>query len=148
MKLLFKLVVNISGYGSVLNQYIVRCLEFTFQRREICLLLKDSLDLLVEKYGRHAVYTDGGTWYYEACNILKLKHYLHSSLEKSLMERVNQYFKDRIESFDDYYPCTRNECNLFHVHNWIQFFVSMYNDTTFENYFINELNDRGEYILS
>ena len=103
---------------------------------------------LVEKYGRHPVYTDGGTWYYEACNILKLKHYLHSSLEKSLMERVNQYFKDRIESFDDYYPCTRNECNLFHVHNWIQFFVSMYNDTTFENYFINELNDRGEYILS
>ena len=37
---------------------------------------------------------------------------------------------------------------LFHVHNWIQFFVSMYNDKTFENYLINELNDRGEYILS
>jgi len=64
------------------------------------------------------------------------------------MERVNQYFKDRIESFDDYYPCMQNECNLFHVHNSIQFFVSMYNDTRFENYFINELNDRGEYILS
>ena len=64
------------------------------------------------------------------------------------MERVNQYFKDRIENFDDYYPCRRNECNLFHVYNWIQFFVSMYNDTTFENYFINELNERGEYILN
>ena len=51
------------------------------------------------------MYTDGGTWYPEACNIMKLKHYLHSSIEKSLMERVNQYFKDRIESFDDYYPC-------------------------------------------
>ncbi len=86
--------------------------------------------------------------YDEACNILKLKHYLHSSIEKSLMERVNQYFKDRTELFDDYYPCVKNECNLFHVHNWIQFFVSMYNNTTFENYFINELNDRGEYILS
>jgi hypothetical protein len=24
----------------------------------------------------------------------------------------------------------------------------MYNDTTFENYFINELNERGEYILN
>ena len=24
----------------------------------------------------------------------------------------------------------KNECNLLHVHNWIQFFVSMYNDTT------------------
>ena len=58
------------------------------------------------------------------------------------MERVNQYFKDRTESFDDYYPCTRNECTLFHVHNWIQFFVSMYNNKTFENYFINELKDR------
>ena len=64
------------------------------------------------------------------------------------MERVNQYFKDRTENFDDYYPCMQDECNLFHVYNWIQFFVSMYNDTTFENYFINELNERGEYILS
>jgi putative transposase len=103
---------------------------------------------LVSKYGKHTVYTDGGTWYDEACNVIGLKHYLHSSLEKSLMERVNQYLKDRIECFDDYYPCIRNECNLFHVYNWIQFFVSMYNDTIFENYFINELNDRGEYILS
>jgi len=101
---------------------------------------------LVEKYGRHTVYTDGGTWYDEACNILTLKHYLHSSLEKSLMERVNQYFKDRTESFDDYYPCIGNECNLLHVHNWIQFFVSMYNNTTTttttttNNYFQYEFN--------
>jgi putative transposase len=52
------------------------------------------------------------------------------------MERVNQYFKDRIESFDDYYACIQQKddgCNLFHVHNWIQFFVSMYNDTTINN---------------
>ena len=66
-------------------------------------------------------------------NIMGLKHYLHSSIEKSLMERVNQYFKDRIESFDDYYPCMQIECNLLHVHNWIQFFVSMYNDTIANN---------------
>ena len=24
---------------------------------------------------------------------------------------------------------TKKECNLFQVHNWTQFFVSMYNDT-------------------
>ena len=60
------------------------------------------------------------------------------------MERGNQYFKNRIESFDDYYLCVKNECNLFHVHNWIQFFVSMYNDKMFENYLIKELNDRGD----
>ena len=57
---------------------------------------------LVKKYGKHTLYTDGGTWYDQACNILKLKHYLHSSIEKSLMERINQYFKDRTELFDDY----------------------------------------------
>ena len=70
---------------------------------------------LVEKYGKHTVYTDGGTWYDEACNVIRLKHHLHSPLEKSLIERVNQYFKDKIESFDNHYPYTRNECNLFHV---------------------------------
>ena len=71
---------------------------------------------LVDKYGKHTVYTDGGTWYDEACNIIGLKHYLHSPLEKSLMEWVNQYFKDRIESFDDYNPCMQkeeNECNIY-----------------------------------
>ena len=69
---------------------------------------------LVEKYGKHTVYTDGGTWYDEACNVLRLKHYLHAPLEKSLIERVIQYFKDRTESFDDYYPCCskrRGDCN-------------------------------------
>ena len=59
---------------------------------------------LVDKYGKYTVYTDRGTWYPEACNVLRLKHYLHSSFEKSLMERVNQYFKDKTKGFDDYYP--------------------------------------------
>jgi putative transposase len=48
---------------------------------------------LVEKYGKHMVYTDGGTWYPQACNFLHLKHYLHSPLEKSLIERVMQYLR-------------------------------------------------------
>jgi len=88
---------------------------------------------LVSKYGKHTVYIDGGTWYDQACNVIGLKHYLHSPLEKSLMERVNQYLKDKIKNFDDYYPCIRENCNIFHVYNWIQFFVSMYNDTRVNN---------------
>jgi putative transposase len=111
------------------------------------LIAEKFIRSLVEKYGRHTVYTDGGTWYHEACNVLGLKHYLHSPFQKSLIERVNQYFKDRIESFDDYYQCMRqkegSECSLFHVHNWIQFFVSMYNNTTTpttKNYFQLEFN--------
>jgi putative transposase len=97
------------------------------------LVAENFIRSLVEKYGKHTVYTDGGTWYPQACNILGLKHYLHPPLEKSLIERVNQYFKDRIENFDDYYPCMQDKCNLFHVHNWIQFFVSMYNFTITNN---------------
>ena len=114
-------------HSSVLGIYIS-------QERNM-LVAEKFIRSLVESYGKHIVYSDGGTWYDEACTVLGLKHYLHSSLEKSLMERVNQYFKDRIESFDDYYPCMQkdNGCNLFHVHNWIQFFVSMYNDTIANN---------------
>ncbi|MGZ5486232.1 MAG: hypothetical protein ACXWFB_10055 [Nitrososphaeraceae archaeon] len=29
----------------------------------------------------------------ETCNVIGLKHHRHSPFEKSLMERVNQYFK-------------------------------------------------------
>ena len=60
-------------------------------------ILSSFLEFLLKKYGIHIVYSDGGTWYPEACKVLGLKHYLHSSLEKSLMARVNQYLKNRIE---------------------------------------------------
>jgi putative transposase len=79
--------------------------------------------------------------YDEAYNVIGLKHYLHSPFQKSLMERVNQYFKDRIENFDDYYPCRQMECNLFHYYNLIQFFVSMYNDTIANNTYNFQLKE-------
>ena len=28
---------------------------------------------LVSNYGKHTVYTDGGTWYYEACNVSEIE---------------------------------------------------------------------------
>ena len=95
------------------------------------LITEKFIRSLVEKYGRHTVYTDGGTWYDEACNVIGIKHYLHSPLEKSFIERVMQYFKDRTECFDDYYPCNskRRDCDNSHVYNWIELFVSMYNNT-------------------
>ena len=52
---------------------------------------------LVESYVKHVVYTDDGTWYPQVFNFLHLKHHLHSHLERSLIERVMQYFKDRTE---------------------------------------------------
>ena len=128
-------------HSSVLGIYI--------SEKRNMLVAEKFIRSLVDKYGKHTVYTDGGTWYPEACNVLGLKHYLHSSIEKSIMERVNQYFKDRTELFDDYYPCVKNECNLFHVLNWIQFFVSMYNDTSSnKNYFIIQLQEEVNNILN
>jgi hypothetical protein len=59
---------------------------------------------------------------------MKLKHHLHSSFEKSVIERTMQYLKDRTESFDDYFPCKRKKkCKLKHVRKWLKLFVDYHN---------------------
>ena len=82
---------------------------------------------LVKIHGKHPVSTDGGTWYPMACRFLGLKHHIHSSMEKSLIERKMQYIKDRTESFDDYFPCRLKKCKLKHVRNWLNLFVDYHN---------------------
>ena len=54
------------------------------------------------------------------------------------------------ENFEHYYSAIQSdEFNLFHVYNWIQFFVPMYNDMiSKKNYFINEMNEGGKVILT
>ncbi|MDR4511035.1 MAG: hypothetical protein MRJ93_04945 [Nitrososphaeraceae archaeon] len=39
---------------------------------------ENFISSLVSKNGIHIVFTDGGTWYPQACNFLHLKHRLHS----------------------------------------------------------------------
>ena len=97
-------------------------------RHQNILVAQMFLKGLVEKYGKHVVYSDGGTWYPEACRALGLEHRLHSPYEKSLVERANQYLKDRIEEFDDYWPCMRKEkgCDLRHVWNWLNLFIDIH----------------------
>ncbi len=83
---------------------------------------------LVKVHGKHPVSTDsGGTWYPQACRFLGLKHHLHSSMEKSLIERTMQYIKDRTECFDDYFPCRIKNCKLKHVRNWLNLFTDYHN---------------------
>ena len=83
---------------------------------------------IVSVYGIYPVSTDGGTWYPTACKFLKLRHHLHSNLEKSLIERTMQYIKDRTECFDDYFPCRIKNCNLKHIRNWLNLFVDYHNE--------------------
>ena len=66
------------------NSSLVRGIYIS-TRRETLLVAEKFIHLLVEKYEKHTVYTDGRIWYDEARNVIGLKHYLHSSLEKSLM---------------------------------------------------------------
>jgi putative transposase len=83
---------------------------------------------MVKVYGEHPVSTDGGTWYPQACQFLKLDHHIHSSLEKSLIERTIQYIKDRTESFDDYFPCRKESCKLEHIKQWTKVFAWHHNN--------------------
>jgi putative transposase len=96
-------------------------------RHRNMLVIESFLRSLIKIYGRHTVYSDGGRWYPETCIFLGLNHRLHTSFEKSIIERAIQYFKDRTENFDDYYPCRHLGCDLNHVYNWIILFVFMHN---------------------
>src|SRR5580765_3107369 len=82
---------------------------------------------LLEKHGEHPVSTNGGTWYPQSCQFLKLRNHIHSPFEKSLIERTMQYIKDRTECFDDYFPCKKKKCKLKHVINWLNLFADFHN---------------------
>ena len=113
----------------------------THFRRKKNVCSRVFLSISLEKYGRHIVLTDGGTWYDEAFSVLKLKHYLYSSIEKVWWNKSTSTSTENW-GFDDYNPCRKQkeEYALFHVLNWIHFFVSIYKDKTIENYFIIKLN--------
>ena len=109
-------------------------------RHRNMLIAETFLRSLIQLYGKHVVYSDGGTWYPEACRLLGLEHRLHSPYEKSIIERMMKYLKDGTERFDDYYPCVKQECNLSHVYKWINLFVFMHNTTRTNSY---KLDDGG-----
>lgn len=100
-------------------------IDVSFERT--MLVSERFLSSLIDTYGKHPVSTDGGTWYPQACQFLNLKHHLHSSLEKSIIERTIQYIKDRTEGFDDYFPCRKKRCKLKHIRNWFNLFISQHN---------------------
>ena len=92
------------------------------------IVAESFLTSLIKIYGKHIVYSDGGSWYPEACLSLAIEHKLHLPYEKSIVERTIEYLKDRTEVFDDYYPyMNAGLCNLRHVHKWLILIVFMQN---------------------
>jgi len=104
-----------------------RILAQSITQERNMLVAERFLSDIVKIHGNHPVSTDGGTWYPQACRFLKLNHHVHSSFEKSLIERTMQYIKDRTECFDDYFPCKLKNCQLNHVRNWMNLFVDYHN---------------------
>jgi putative transposase len=102
--------------------------DISFERT--ILVAERFISSLINRYGKHSVSTDGGTWYPQACIFLKVEHHTHSDLEKSLIERTMQYIKDRTKEFDDYYfHCKRkkNKCKLKNIKQWIRLFIDQHN---------------------
>ena len=98
-------------------------IDISFERTML-IVAERFIASLINRHGKHQVSTDGGTWYPQACQFLKLKHHIHSPFEKSIIiERTIQYVKDRTESFDDYFPCRRKKCKLKHVIKWLNLFA-------------------------
>ena len=65
------------------------------------------------------------------------------------MERVNQYFKDKIKSLDDYYPFIRNDCKKYDVYNSIELFLSIHNNTRrYKNEITILTNEKEMMIIS
>ena len=62
------------------------------------LIVAERFIASLNTHGKHPVSIDGRTWYPQSGKFLKLKYHLHSSLEKSLIENMIQYIKDRIDN--------------------------------------------------
>ena len=50
-------------------------------------IAENFISSLVDKFGKHTVYSDSGTWNPQVCPFLHLKHRLHYPLEKSLIRK-------------------------------------------------------------
>ncbi len=58
------------------------------------IVIERFISEVVEEHREHPVSTDSGTWYPpQACRFLKLTHHIHSSYDKSIIERTMQYIK-------------------------------------------------------
>ena len=123
MKPYYRLDPNTFGYGLAIEPENGQILALNISKERNMLIAESFLSGVVRYYGNHPISTDGGTWYPQACEFLKMDHHIHSPLEKSLIERTMQYIKDRTECFDDYFPCKLENCKLKHVRNWLNLFV-------------------------
>ena len=64
---------------------------------------------------------------HKLANVKIKEHHIHSSYDKSLIEKTIQYIKDRTKSFDDGFSCKKNKYELKHVQNWLNPYIGQHN---------------------
>ena len=104
---------------------------------------------LRRRYGLKPIWTDDGTFYPEACRYLRLEHHVYGVEWKNFIERMNQALKDRLECFDDLFPCLKEGCDRKHVRNWISVFRFFHNHVRVNGGTGHppiEYDDRSEYL--
>jgi putative transposase len=101
------------------------CLSMYLSRDRTIFVCYWFFKQLRKKYGnRKPILTDGADWYTTACKWSRLQHhYVYGTELKNIMERYIQYIKDRIECFDDHFPCRKKDCDRQHIWNWLKLFV-------------------------
>jgi putative transposase len=86
-----------------------RILGVHISKHRNLLVAESFLKSLVKLYGKHIVYSDGGSWYPEACKSLELKHILRTRFEKGIIQRAIEYVNDRTEVLMiNHYPCRKS----------------------------------------
>lgn len=106
----------------------LRCfLAFHISYNQSILDAHTFLKELRTRYGLKPIWTDDASWYPEACRWLRLEHHVYGEEWKNLIERMNQSLKDRLENFDDYFPCLKEGCKKEHVRNWMSVFRFYHN---------------------
>jgi putative transposase len=111
------------AYEPRLRRFLSFRVSYNQSELDAILFLKE----LRGRYGRKPIWTDDAVWYPEACRWLRLEHHVYPVGWKNLIERMNQALKDRLENFDDLFPCLREECDHGHVNNWISVFRFFHN---------------------
>jgi len=111
------------AYEPRLKMFLAFHVSYNQSILDAYLLMKE----LRSRYGRKPVWTDEGAWYPEACRWARLEHHVYGTEWKNLIERMNQALKDRLENFDDLFPCLREDCDHEHVSNWVSVFRFFHN---------------------
>lgn len=99
------------------------CLSMHLSRERTIFVCYWFFKQLRNRYCGKTIYIDGADWYGQACKWLRLPHQVYGVELKNLMEHFIQQIKDRIECFDDHFPCRKEDCDRQHVWNWLKLFL-------------------------